>query len=158
MKPTAVLVLAWLALPLTSFAQGVPPKPTPSPQATTSSPPAQTAEPGPAALMFTNNLSLVYRLERVRLLVDGTIYFEGDSAFVSTIPPGQHALELVADYRLQDRVLTYLRGYAIELRSSYITKPTAGRGLVVQAVAVPVGGVTTPFEERSAIRWRDLPP
>ena len=50
-------------------------------------------------------------------------------------------------------VFSYLRGYKFEVRSSHSFTAVEGKTINLQAVAYEKGGVTTPLEERPAIRY-----
>lgn len=50
-------------------------------------------------------------------------------------------------------VFSYLRGYRFEVRSSHSFTAVEGKTINLQAVAYEKGGVTTPLEERPAIRY-----
>ena len=103
-------------------------------------------------LAFHNELPSKYRLTRMCLVVDGTLRYDGPGFGLAYIPPGQHVVELVADYQMHGRVLTYLDGYHVEVRSAHMVRPTRH---VVDARAVRHGGVTTPLERSAAIAWVD---
>jgi hypothetical protein len=50
-------------------------------------------------------------------------------------------------------VFSYLRGYRFEVRSSHSFTAVEGKTINLQAIAYEKGGVTTPLEERPAIRY-----
>jgi hypothetical protein len=52
-------------------------------------------------------------------------------------------------------VFSYLRGYRFEVRSSHSFTAVDGKTVNLDAVAYEKGGVTTPLEERPAIRYRE---
>ena len=117
--------------------------------------PVPKAEPAlrPARVAFDNRLSSEYRLERVRVLVDGAVAYDGRSVVSFEIPPGEHTVKVLADYRLQDPVFSYVRDYHMELQSSEVV-PASTAPISFVASAVPAGGVTTPMSQRAALTWR----
>ncbi|HEY2513297.1 MAG TPA: hypothetical protein VGI39_20655 [Polyangiaceae bacterium] len=117
--------------------------------------PALKAEPAlrPARVAFDNRLSSEYRLERVRVLVDGAVAYDGRSLVSLEIPAGAHTVKVLADYRLQDPVFSYVRDYHLELQSTEAV-PASTTPISFVATAVPAGGVTTPMNQRAALSWR----
>lgn len=110
--------------------------------------------PAPARLAFENDLSSTYVLDRLRFLVDGAVAYDGRSPSASVvIPPGEHAVEMIADYHLHDPTFSYLRDYHTELRSGRVV-PAGNVAVTYVAIAHPQGGVTTPIQRAAAIAWR----
>jgi hypothetical protein len=103
-----------------------------------------------AMVAFRNELPGTYELRRVRLWVDGALVHEGSGPFNASLSPGKHIVSIAAEYRMQDPLLPYVRGYAIQLRSAEHIQ--AGHPVVVRAQEW--GGVTTPIERRAHIAWR----
>lgn len=111
---------------------------------------------GMAEVTFTNQLPAAYRLAHVKLMVDGVVRYDGALPFRAPLPPGQHAVEVIADYRFHDPVFTYVNEYAIELRAARVVPPvSAGHVDEVTAAAVPIGDATTPVDKRAAIQWNE---
>jgi hypothetical protein len=50
-------------------------------------------------------------------------------------------------------VFSYLRGYRFEVRSSHSFTVTEGKAVTLRAIAYEKGGVTTPLEQRPAVRY-----
>jgi hypothetical protein len=50
-------------------------------------------------------------------------------------------------------VFSYLRGYKFEVKSSHAFTITEGKTIQLEAVAWEKGGVTTPLEQRPALRY-----
>jgi hypothetical protein len=114
-------------------------------------------------------LSPVLALTSVLYVLDGHVAYlwnkEGDAEprmedplLDVAVPPGEHVLSVLV--RLQghgEGVFAYLNGYRFEVRSSHaFTAPPA----VLTEMTVSVyekGGVTTPLEERPAVRWTEQP-
>ncbi len=59
----------------------------------------------------------------------------------------------LTSYRLHDPVFSYVDGYRVKLRTTG-TVPVSTTPVTFVAVAVPSGGLTTPFEKRAALAWR----
>ena len=121
---------------------------------------AAPAPPPPAAatasVLFDNRLPDEYQVERVRMSVDGVLSYDGPSVGAMRVPPGNHLIEVIADYRLHDPVFTYVDGYRMELRTTG-TVPASNSSSSFVAVAVPSGGATTPVEKRATLAWHRAP-
>jgi hypothetical protein len=52
-------------------------------------------------------------------------------------------------------VFSYLRGYKFEVKSSHSFTITEGKTVELEAVAWEKGGVTTPLEQRPAVRYTE---
>ncbi|AKT43220.1 hypothetical protein [Chondromyces crocatus] len=119
-----------------------------------------------AVIRFDNELSSAFRLTKVLVVLDGAVqYNKADQSgllseqseipiFNGTIPPGDHTLQVLVT--LQGNgfgVFSYLRGYRFEVRSSHSFTAVEGKTIKLQAVSYEKGGVTTPLEERPAIRY-----
>jgi hypothetical protein len=102
---------------------------------------------------FRNDLPGPYELRRVRLWVDGALLHEGAGPFNASLAPGTHVVSIAAEYRMQDALLPYVRGYEVQLRSAERIRSDASNRVVV-ARALEWGGVTTPIERRARIAWR----
>ncbi|PIE05298.1 MAG: hypothetical protein CSA75_05495 [Sorangium cellulosum] len=50
-------------------------------------------------------------------------------------------------------MFSYLRGYKFEVRSSHSFTVTEGKSIKLRAIAHEKGGVTTPLEQRPAVRY-----
>ena len=116
---------------------------------------AQPPQERSTVLTFQNQLPKSYRLVHMTLLVDGTVRYDGPAFGTAYVPPGQHVVELVADYRMHSSVLTYMNGYAVQVRSAHILRPAPNRPMRLVAVAVHAGGATTPLEKSAVIDWYD---
>jgi hypothetical protein len=119
-----------------------------------------------AAIRFTNELSSAFRVTRVLFVLDGAVqYNKTDQSgalseqpeipiFNGSIPPGDHTLQVLINLQGNGYgVFSYLRGYKFEVRSSHSFTAVEGKTINLQAVAYEKGGVTTPLEERPAIRY-----
>ena len=100
-----------------------------------------------STVTFRNEMPRRYRLERVRIAVDGASV-EGPAAVMS---PGAHVVSVAAEYRLNDP-FPYMKDYLFQVRSAQRVESEPGRGVVARAVEV--GGVTRPIEQRIRIFWR----
>lgn len=113
-------------------------------------PAARAAAPQPE-VSFRNDLPGSFRLELVRVWIDGSLRYEATRPFDLMLPPGTHVVKLEADYRMHDPVFTYLDGYRVALHAERTVPANAAR---VIAHAVQSGSVTTPIEKREQIIWR----
>ncbi len=133
------------------------PEPTEPITATSAAAPAPRAPAAASArVLFDNRLPDVYRLERVRMSVDGVPSYDAPSVGAMRVPPGNHLIEVIADYRLHDPVFSYVDGYRMELGTTGVV-PASNASSSFVAVAVPSGGVTTPVEKRATLAWRRAP-
>ena len=70
------------------------------------------------------------------------------------MPPGDHTLQVLVNLQGNGYgVFSYLRGYRFEVKSSHSFTAVEGKTLSIQVVGYEKGGVTTPLEERPAIRY-----
>ncbi len=119
-----------------------------------------------AEIVFTNDLSSAFRLVRALFVLDGAVQYnkQDDTGalaeqksipiFSGSIPPGDHTLQVLI--KLQGYgygVFSYLRGYKFEFKSTHSFTVAEGKTMRVEAVAWEKGGVTTPLEQRPAIRY-----
>ncbi len=113
------------------------------------------AQPPVTTLEFRNELPAAYQLDRVQAWIDGVQVYDGPRPFDVPVPPGQHLVTIVADYRLRDPVFTYMQAYRIELTSRQLVRAaTHDHPDVARALAVESGGPTTPIQRRAEIVWR----
>lgn len=119
-----------------------------------------------ASIRFQNELSSAYRVTRVLVVLDGAVQYNktdqsgalADQAeipiFNGSVPPGDHTLQVLVNLQGNGYgVFSYLRGYRFEMRSSHSFTAVEGKTINLQAVAYEKGGVTTPLEERPAVRY-----
>jgi hypothetical protein len=119
-----------------------------------------------ASIKFSNELSSAFRVTRALFVLDGAVQYNktdqsgalADQAeipiFSGSIPPGDHTVQVLLNLQGNGYgVFSYLRGYRFEVRSSHSFTAVEGKTLNLQAVAYEKGGVTTPLEERPAIRY-----
>jgi hypothetical protein len=119
-----------------------------------------------AEIKFTNDMSNAFRLTRALFVLDGAVQYnkQDDSGalaaqkeipiFSGSIPPGDHTLQVLV--QLQGHgygVFSYLRGYHFEVKSSHSFTVTEGKTISLEAIAWEKGGVTTPLEQRPAVRY-----
>ena len=119
-----------------------------------------------AEVVFQNDLSSAFRLTRALFVLDGAVqYNKADESgalseqttipiFSGSIPPGDHTLQVLI--QLQGNgygVFSYLKGYKFEVRSTHSFTASEGKTMNLQVVAYEKGGVTTPLEERPAVRY-----
>jgi hypothetical protein len=119
-----------------------------------------------AEIRFQNDLSSAFRLTGALFVLDGQVqYNKQDESgalaaqksipiFTGSIPPGDHTLQV--QLKLQGYgygVFSYLRGYRFQTGASHSFTVTAGKTVALEVVAWEKGGVTTPLEERPAIRF-----
>lgn len=118
------------------------------------------------AIVLDDDMDASFRLERVEAQLDGAVlYFRADPDLYQV-----KSLDFARDLKLSsDRhvlnvalvfhgwgmgVFAYLRNYKFNVRSTYDLWPR--KGLVLHVHAFEKGGVTTPLEERPALRYEAL--
>lgn len=119
-----------------------------------------------ATIRFENKLSSQFRVNRALVVLDGAVqYNKTDRSgvlaeqkvipiFNGSIPPGDHTVQVLINLRGHGYgVFSYLRGYRFEVRSSHSFTAVEGKTTRLRILAYEKGGVTTPLEERPAIRY-----
>jgi hypothetical protein len=119
-----------------------------------------------AVVRFKNDLSDAFRVTRALFVLDGAVQYNktdqsgalGDQdeipIFNGSIPPGDHTLQVLISLQGNGYgVFSYLRGYKFEVRSSHSFSAVEGKTITLDATAYEKGSVTTPLEERPAIRY-----
>lgn len=119
-----------------------------------------------AEITFTNDMSSAFRLTRALFVLDGAVQYnkQDDTGalasqrtipiFSGSVPPGDHTLQVLVQLRGHGYgVFSYLRGYRFEVKSSHSFTVTEGKTIQLEAIAYEKGGVTTPLEQRPAIRY-----
>ena len=105
-------------------------------------------------------------MTRVLVVLDGAVQYNktdqsgalADQAeipiFNGSVPPGDHTLQVLVNLQGNGYgVFSYLRGYHFEVRSSHSFTAVEGKTINLDAIAYEKGGVTTPLEERPAVRY-----
>ncbi len=119
-----------------------------------------------ATVRFENKLSSQFKLTRLLVVLDGAVqYNKKDRSgvladqkmipiFSGSIPPGDHTLQVLVNLRGHGYgVFSYLRGYRFEVRSSHSFTAVEGKTTRLRILSYEKGGVTTPLEERPAVRY-----
>jgi hypothetical protein len=110
----------------------------------------------PARVAFDNRLSSTFQLQRVRVIVDGVLSYDAQAPGSLELAPGERVVEVIADYRLNDPIFTYVRDYQVELRSTEVV-PASRVSTAFVVTARPAGDITTPMNRRGALTWRSFP-
>lgn len=119
-----------------------------------------------SVIRFKNELSDAFLVTRALFVLDGAVqYNKQDQAgalsdqpeipiFNGSIPPGDHTLQVLINLQGHGYgVFSYLRGYKFEVRSSHSFTAVEGKTVTLDAIAYEKGSVTTPLEERPAVRY-----
>ncbi len=120
-----------------------------------------------AEINFRNELSNAFHLTGATFVLDGSVQFnkQDDTGalaeqkqipiFSGSIPPGDHTLQVVLKLRGHGYgVFSYLRGYKFNVPATHSFTVTEGKAIKLDAIVWEKGDVTTPLEERPAIRWQ----
>lgn len=119
-----------------------------------------------AEIRFRNEMSSAFHLTRALFVLDGAVQYnkQDDTGalaaqteipiFSGSIPPGDHTLQVLIQLRGHGYgVFSYLRGYKFEVKSSHAFTVTEGKTIELEVTAWEKGGVTTPLEQRPAVRY-----
>ena len=127
-----------------------------------------------ASIIFQNDMSGAFRLTRALFVLDGAVQYnkQDDTGalsgqkqipiFKGSIAPGDHTLQVLLRLRGHGYgVFSYLRGDQFEVKQSHSFSVTEGKEVDLDVIAWEKGGVTTPLEQRPAVRYlermRDVP-
>ena len=119
-----------------------------------------------SVVRFENKLSSQFELTRALIVLDGAVQYNKTDrsgvldeqkvipVFSGSIPPGDHTVQVLINLQGHGYgVFSYLRGYRFEVRSSHSFTAVEGKTTQLRILAYEKGGVTTPLEERPAIRY-----
>jgi hypothetical protein len=119
-------------------------------------------------VQFHHDMSSAFKLVRALFVLDGAVqYNKSDDSgalaeqkeipiFSGSIPPGDHTVQILLQFQGSGYgVFSYLKGYHFEARSSHSFTAVEGKTLTLQIIAYEKGGVTTPLEERPAVRFNE---
>ncbi len=119
-----------------------------------------------AEIKYSNDMSSVFRLNRALFVLDGAVQYnkQDDTGalaaqkeipiFAGSVPPGDHTLQVLLQFQGHGYgVFSYLRGYRFEVKSSHSFTVTEGKTMELEAISYEKGGVTTPVEQRPAVRF-----
>jgi hypothetical protein len=118
------------------------------------------------SIRFQNDMSGAFRLTRALFVLDGAVQYnkQDDTGalagqkeipiFKGSITPGDHTLQVLLRLRGHGYgVFSYLRGYQFEVKQTHSFSVTEGKEVDLDVVAWEKGGVTTPLEQRPAVRY-----
>jgi hypothetical protein len=121
-----------------------------------------------AVIKYKNELSDAFIVTRALFVLDGAVqYNKTDQSgalsdqpeipiFNGSIPPGDHTLQVLINLQGHGYgVFSYLRGYKFEVRSNHSFTAVEGKTVTLDAVSYEKGSVTTPIEERPAVRYQE---
>ena len=123
-----------------------------------------------AEISFRNDISNAFRLTGAVFVLDGVVqYSKQDESeagllasqkeipiFSGAIPPGDHTLQVVLKlHGYGYGVFSYLRSYKFDVKSSHAFTITEGKTVALEVIAWEKGDVTTPLEQRPAIRFTE---
>lgn len=118
------------------------------------------------SIRFQNDMSGAFRLTRALFVLDGAVQYnkQDDTGalagqkeipiFKGSITPGDHTLQVLLRLRGHGYgVFSYLRGYQFEVKQTHSFSVTEGKEVDLDVIAWEKGGVTTPLEQRPAVRY-----
>ena len=101
-------------------------------------------------VIFHDEMSSSFALDARSVTLDGAPITEGAFQFVA---PGHHVVVANATFHFVAMcIYCYVRAYKFELRSRRDID-VGSANITLHAIAYEKGGVTTPIEERPAMRW-----
>lgn len=100
-------------------------------------------------VIFHDEMSSYFALDARSVMLDGLPITEG--AF-QRVAPGHHIVVANATYHFSHCIYCYVRAYKFEVRSRHDID-VGSTNITLHAIAYEKGGVTTPIEERPAMRW-----
>ncbi len=119
-----------------------------------------------SVIVFRNEMGGSYRLNKAVFLLDGgPIFSKSDQGgslaerevidlFDGPVMPGDHTLSVVLHFRGHGYgIFSYLKGYSFKVRSSRTFTVGEGKAIKLEIVGFEKGGVTTPLEDRPAVRY-----
>ncbi len=119
-----------------------------------------------SVIVFRNEMGGSYRLNKAVFLLDGgPIFSKSDQGgnlaerevidlFDGPVMPGDHTLSVVLHFRGHGYgIFSYLKGYSFKVRSSRTFTVGEGKAVKLEIVSFEKGGVTTPLEDRPAVRY-----
>ncbi len=119
-----------------------------------------------ASIRFQNDMSGAFRLTRALFVLDGAVQYnkQDDTGalsgqkeipiFKGSITPGDHTMQVLLRLRGHGYgVFSYLRGYQFEVKQTHSFSVTEGKEVELDVIAWEKGGVTTPLEQRPAVRY-----
>jgi hypothetical protein len=119
-----------------------------------------------ATISFRNEMGSSFKLNKATVLLDGGPIFnksdEGGNLadrevidlFDGPVMPGDHTVSVVLLYQGHGYgIFSYLKGYSFKTRSSRTFTVSEGKAIKLDIVGYEKGGVTTPLEERPAVRF-----
>jgi hypothetical protein len=117
-------------------------------------------------IVFQNDMSSAFKLVRALVVLDGAVqYNKSDDTgalaeqkeipiFSGSIPPGDHTVQVLFNYQGSGYgVFSYLKGYKFEVRDARSFTAVEGKTITLHIIGYEKGGVTTPLEERPALRF-----
>jgi hypothetical protein len=118
------------------------------------------------SIRFQNDMSGAFRLTRALFVLDGAVQYnkQDDTGalagqkeipiFKGSITPGDHTVQVLLRLRGHGYgVFSYLRGYQFEVKQTHSFSVTEGKEVDLDVIAWEKGGVTTPLEQRPAVRY-----
>jgi len=119
-----------------------------------------------SSIRFENKLTAQFKLTRLLVVLDGAVqYNKTDRSgvlaeqkvipiFNGSIPPGDHTVQVLVNLQGYGYgVFSYLRAYKLEVRSSHSFTAVEGKTTQLRILSYEKGGVTTPIEERPAVKY-----
>jgi hypothetical protein len=119
-----------------------------------------------AEVVFQYEMSDAFRLEQVIFVLDGAVQCNVRGldlggpmdlpVFAGFMAPGDHLLQIaIVTHGTGTGFYSYLKEYKSEARSSHQFRVEQGKTTGLAVIAYEKGGITTPVEERAAIRFNE---
>jgi hypothetical protein len=120
-----------------------------------------------AQIFYNNQMGSSFRLTKAVFVLDGAPVYNKTSEkgikakkkkkiqiFNGALLPGEHTLSVNLEYQgFGYGFFAYLKGYKFKVRSSHAFSVDAGKSKKLIVVSFEKGGITTPLDERPALKY-----
>jgi len=120
-----------------------------------------------AQIFYTNQMGSSFRLVKAVFVLDGAPVYNKTSekgikakkkdkiqVFSGTLVPGEHTLSVHLEYKgFGYGFFAYLKDYKFKVRSSHAFSLEAGKSKKLIVVSFEKGGITTPLDQRPALKY-----
>lgn len=120
-----------------------------------------------AQIFFNNQMGSSFRLTKAVFVLDGAPIYNKTSekgikakkkkkikVYSGALVPGEHTLSVHLEFSgFGYGFFAYLKGYKFKVRSSHAFSVDAGKSKTLIVVSFEKGGITTPLDERPALKY-----
>ena len=120
-----------------------------------------------AQIYYNNQMGSSFRLTKAVFVLDGAPIYNKTSEkgikakkkkkikiYSGALVPGEHTISVHLEYKgFGYGFFAYLKGYKFKVRSSHAFSVDAGKAKTLIVVSFEKGGITTPLDERPALKY-----